>query len=144
MSNNKLTKQPRPFKAYIFFAEAWSALLLGRVILICLPFKKIAPRLRNKIAESSDAIVNQYSCCEETALSVKRACRYAPWRTMCFEQAIAAKLMLNRRKIKSELYFGVYKNEITGIVQAHAWLKCGNMIITGGHNLDKFKIISAF
>ena len=141
MTTDNPKNKSQETKTYIFFAEAWIALLLSRVILVCIPFKKIASHLENKIVEASGTKSKQITC-EYTRLAIKRACKYAPWRTMCFEQAIAAKIMLNRRNIKSKVYFGVYKNEITHATEAHAWLKCGTSIITGENNLEKLKIIN--
>lgn len=138
-----MKKNLHPFRTYIFFAEAWIALSFARIILVYMPFRKIAPRLKNNVTKSVNKATEFY-CYEETGRSVKRACKYTPWRTMCFEQAIAAKMMLNRRNLHSELYFGVYKNEMANTIEAHAWLRSGDRIITGGSHLDKFKIISVF
>jgi len=45
-----------------------------------------------------------------------------PWRAKCLEQALAAKMMLRRRKIANELYLGVKQEE--NKMLAHAWLQC--------------------
>ncbi len=74
--------------------------------------------------------------------AVRRIAKNVPWRCNCMEQAIIAKKMLNHRNIKSTLYLGVMKNEQDML--AHAWVRCGNRIITGKEGHKKFTIVSSF
>jgi hypothetical protein len=53
-----------------------------------------------------------------------------PWRSDCLIQALAARRWLARASISSDVCIGVRKNE-EGF-QAHAWLKVGERIVTGG------------
>ena len=53
-----------------------------------------------------------------------------PWRSDCLVQALAARRWLARAAVASEIHLGVRKDE-QGF-QAHAWLKIGEQIITGG------------
>ena len=55
-----------------------------------------------------------------------------PWRSTCFEQAIAGKWMLRRRGVPATLYLGVRRSP-SGL-DAHAWLRSGPAIITGGQD----------
>jgi hypothetical protein len=57
-------------------------------------------------------------------------------------QAIAAKLMLKRRGIPSTLHLGVAKED--NRFMAHAWLRSGSIILTGGAGRERFTIISTF
>lgn len=53
-----------------------------------------------------------------------------PWNTTCLERAVAAKWMLHRRRVPSTLYLGARRSG-RGLT-AHAWLRSGPAIVTGG------------
>lgn len=75
--------------------------------------------------------------------SIKRLKRILPWKVKCFEEAIAAKKVLEKSEIKSTLYLGLDKNEIKQLV-AHAWLKNGDVNITGGNVATNFKVVGYY
>lgn len=54
-----------------------------------------------------------------------------PWRSDCFIQAMAAQRWLRRGQIGSALTIGVRK-EPNAQFAAHAWLKVGDVVVTGG------------
>jgi hypothetical protein len=51
--------------------------------------------------------------------------------------------MLDRRCIPSTLYLGVARDEKQNLI-AHAWLQCGDVIITGKAEKDRFTTVSMF
>ena len=53
-----------------------------------------------------------------------------PWRSDCVVQALAARRWLARGGVDSDVCIGV-RNDAQGF-QAHAWLKVGERIVTGG------------
>jgi hypothetical protein len=54
--------------------------------------------------------------------------RLSPWKNKCLVQSLAARWMLNLRKIPSRLSLGVALNEDKKLI-AHAWLKTGEFEI---------------
>lgn len=58
---------------------------------------------------------------DQIRLHIKVVAKRLPYTPKCFERAIAAKVMLRRRKIQAKLYLGV-KREGDKFV-AHAWLE---------------------
>lgn len=53
--------------------------------------------------------------------------------------------MLKRRKIPSTLYLGLAKDEKKkDKLRAHAWLRCGSVILAGEREIDRFVVISTF
>lgn len=66
--------------------------------------------------------------------NIRRLKKRMPWKVKCFEEAIAAKKVLEIFKINSTLYLGVNKSLKNKLI-AHAWLKSGDIFITGekGH-----------
>ena len=54
-------------------------------------------------------------------------------------------VMLSRRGINATLYLGVAKNENgPEAMDAHAWLRCGGVILTGAGGVERFSAISSF
>lgn len=84
---------------------------------------------------------------EKEVLSVYRTLRkihkYAFWPTTCYTEAISARLILKRKNIKSKIFLGMTKKD-DGELLAHAWTKVGDKIITGGGNLESYKVLYIF
>lgn len=129
------------------FTEAWLWLALARTMLLLLPFRKLAPILGKKILPSPDH-EGQQQVQDDLLLRIGTAIllagRKSPWRTECFEQALAGKFMLKIRRMKSIVFFGVSKNKQQGNFNAHAWLQCGHYIVTGNKHLEQFTVIACF
>jgi hypothetical protein len=75
--------------------------------------------------------------------SIKQLKRILPWKVKCFEEAITAKKVLEKYRIKSTLYLGVDKNENKQLI-AHAWLNNGAFNITGGNEAVNFKVVGFY
>ncbi len=75
--------------------------------------------------------------------NVKIVSRNSFWRTKCFEEALNTKLQLKNQNIESTIYFGVKKNKENNL-DAHAWLKIGDVCIIGCNNIDKYTITEYF
>ncbi len=127
----------------MLFLEAWYFLALARFILVFIPFSKFLPLLGTPIECEYQTVLSE-SKFRDLKLSIKRACKYSFWRTMCFEQALCAKLMLRLRGKKTTIFFGIKRDSTSNIFLAHAWLICDNEIITGEAQVYDFKVLSCF
>jgi hypothetical protein len=126
--------------------EAFLLLAVARLAILILPFRWLAVTLGKRLAESDSTISQedvQNACMIGRAVSA--AARNTPWESVCLPQAVAAQWMLKRRHIAGTLYLGVAKNE-TGPekLTAHAWLQCGDAILTGADNHRQFTVIATF
>jgi len=65
------------------------------------------------------------------AFAIPRVAVRVPWRADCLVQAMAAKRWLARRDISSELVLGA-RTANSLHLEAHAWLRVGETIVTGG------------
>jgi hypothetical protein len=112
--------------------EAMLWLAIARLWLLVVPFRRVAARLGQVTA--ADAPLPEQSppppVAAEIGWAVRRSARYAPFRAVCLQQAVAAKMMLRRRGIGSTLHLGVARRN-NGAVEAHAWLDSGEAPITG-------------
>jgi Transglutaminase-like superfamily len=68
--------------------------------------------------------------------------RRVPWRAFCFQQALAAQLMLRRRGIPSVLYYGAAQDR-SGLF-AHVWLRHGEVDVIGCATAHRFAILATF
>lgn len=122
--------------------EAAGALMVVGVLLRWLRFPRLAARLGAHMAESHDAPAG--AARREAALirwAVESAARHLPWKPMCLPQAIAAQWMLRRRRIPCTLYLGVDPGQR---YDAHAWVRVGQVIVTGGPLQERFAVVSTF
>ncbi len=91
----------------------------------------------SEISKENQIIVQQ------VAKSIRRTVRYSPWKISCFAKGISAKTILKRKGIKSTLYLGVGKDGLNKIT-AHAWLRCGFVIVTGKEEMHRFTVVAFF
>ncbi len=69
--------------------------------------------------------------------------RHTWWESQCLVMAIAAMKMLDRRGIESTLYLGTAR-DADGKMIAHAWLRSGNIYLTGFEEMRKFTVVGKF
>jgi len=132
----------RPQTEQRLFLEALFWLALSRLAILTIPFRRIAPFLGKTMVEtSSDFLVLDLPI--QISWAVRTASRYTPWESKCLAQAMAAKIMLKRRRFPSTLYLGLLKEGEKGL-SAHAWLRCGDRILTGAPVHRQFKVVAAF
>lgn len=126
------------------FLEAWIFIALARLCILILSFGDLMKLIGRPILHQSinepNKMLNEYFSYNQ---AIERASRYSFWRTKCFEQAVTAKWMLDRRGKTTYLYFGVKKDPLEKLM-AHAWLTCDGEIATGGNMASDFVIISCF
>jgi hypothetical protein len=128
----------------LLLTEAFIMLGFSRFVLLTLKFKKIAPKLGGYMRQApEEANALQITEAREVGWAVNVMSRHTSWESKCLVQAMAAKLMLSRRKLKSTLYLGMTKDE-NGKLMAHAWIKSCGLTLTGDGNTEKFTVISLF
>ena len=108
-------------------AVAITELARARVKLMRFSATSLVSSLSSDEALSCEA----QAVCNRVSAAIARSRRIVPWRSDCLVQALAARAWLDRRGIPSALSIGV-KKAPAGTVDAHAWLKCGPITITGG------------
>lgn len=71
--------------------------------------------------------------------AIRSAAAHVPWRSDCLIQVIAANQLLRRYGYHPSFYLGVAK-EPDRELAAHAWLRCGDTIVTGG-SVERFSVL---
>ena len=128
------------------FIEAVLLTFFFRLIILTIPFRKIAPFLGKQMIETSnqESPIPTKILLEQISRSIHRASRFVPWQAKCLVQAMTGKTMLRKRDMESTLYLGLAKEKNQNELIAHAWLRCGNEIICGGIGLNRFTIVAYF
>jgi hypothetical protein len=132
-------------------AQVFVMLGLARLTLRVLPFRRLAQHLGPLHEETpAEAPPDHLAQARRVALAIARVSSYTPWESNCFPQALTAKFWLRRRAIPTTLYLGVAlnKTEADGsphaAMEAHAWLRCGPLLVTGGRGHERFTVTAHF
>jgi hypothetical protein len=127
--------------------EAGLCLVCARLLLL-VPFRRIAPLLGR--AEPVNAARPVAALSEEQrreAVAVRRALlrisRHLPWHSSCLVCAIAGRMMLRRRRMPSLLQLGARIDSPVALA-AHAWLRSGDVDVTGADVASQYSPIVAF
>lgn len=126
------------------FFEAYILSGIYRFAILAIPFKKLKKYIGAYKKESSRQIpMEQYKVARRVLGAVNMATTRTPWESKCLVRALTAQRMLKKRNIYTTLYLGVGK-DINNKMLAHAWLRCGEIILTGGRERTGFKEVAKF
>lgn len=106
------------------------------------PFSKLSPKI-GTLGQETPWDARRDPVVTEVRGMVEAVSKRMPWNCNCLTQALTAKKMLSRRNFPSTLYMGVASGE-SGEMEAHAWLRYGNMYITGRAGADKFTVTTVY
>jgi len=131
--------------------EAVLCLLAARLGLIFVPFPTLARRLGTFVppndpramATRAGGSLEHARVAAEIGWAVTRSARYVPFKAVCLPQAMAARVMLKRRGVKSVMHFGAAKGQEKPI-DAHAWLDAAGVEVTGYPVAANFAEIACF
>lgn len=126
--------------------EAFILLGIARLAILTLPFKWLAVSLGRHMNESGTQIsASDVHHARMIGQAIRSATNNTPWESVCLPQAVAAQWMLKRRNIAATLYMGVAKDEAkTEKLAAHAWLRCGDIILIGAAGHRQFTVVAKF
>ncbi len=126
--------------------ESFIMLGLARAAVLALPFRWLAKFLgKRKDSVKDDELSKDKPSpmAMKIAWIINKTSQYTPWDSNCLAKAVAGRFMLKRRKISGTVYFGMAKDS-EGELEAHAWLRSGNKVLTGDTNLDQYAIVAIF
>jgi hypothetical protein len=124
--------------------EAVIAVPVAWLLLRLVPFKRIAAWLGKPGQESPTALpAGSVLLGSEIGWAVRGAADRFPGEGLCLVQGLAAAAIARRRRLPTTLYLGVARSEKEGL-QAHAWVRCGDRVVTGRAGHQRFKIVERF
>jgi hypothetical protein len=98
--------------------------MIPRLFALPLPLKSNVSNLNSQISSLTSPISNLRSF--EIKQAIQNSSKLSPWGNKCLVQSLAARWMLNRRNITSQLSLGVARGEDQKMI-GHAWLKTGDI-----------------
>ena len=120
-------------KCLLLRAVGW--LFVARIRLATTSFARLSKRLSEKNASANEE--PDPALLDRVGFAVRAAANIVPWRSDCFPQTIAARMLLRRFGYASTIHFGVDRVGEDGL-EGHAWLTCGETVITGGEDLNRY------
>jgi hypothetical protein len=126
------------------FVEAFIWLGIARLTILIVPFRRLAPYLGRHMVESDETVSPRNDDLRtKAAWALQTAAHYTPWESKCLVQAVAGKTMLKLRGVPSTLYLGLAKKENREL-NAHAWLRSGDIILTGARGMGHYTVVATF
>lgn len=120
-------------------AMGWLA--VARLMLLVMPFRRLAAKLSGaKVAGGSEV---DPAVLSNIGWAVAAAANNVPWRADCFPQTIAARKLLRKYGYETTIHIGVERvgnSDLAG----HAWLTCGENVVTGGSDLERYTELHSF
>jgi hypothetical protein len=143
--NNKIkTFISIPWVSKILLLEALMYSAVARSVIVFIPFKKYKKYIGIPNQETPLEIESQkYHIINAVSWAVHIITSRTPWQSKCLVQALTAQQMLKKRKLSTTLYLGVNKENGKDL-NAHAWLRCGQLFVTGGRNRNEFAEVAKF
>ena len=122
--------------------EAYWYAAFYRLCLVFVKPKRLRPYWGEEGRESPEQEINaNYHKAAHVSQIVNRYCNQTVWESKCLVRALTAQKMLSKRNIHTTLYLGCARKD--GEMVAHAWLRCGEMYVTGG-NGEGYAVVDRF
>jgi hypothetical protein len=141
--NQTFFQAPIADKKLVLYVFIWSAIV--RFNMLFVPFKYYRKLLGNIQVEAQNNLEIYHS---EDIIHIRdlvlAVCRHTPWDSKCLVQAVICKRLLKKRGFNSTLYLGVKTAFEKKKMEAHAWLKLDDLILTGAKRHRHFKVVSFF
>ena len=102
-----------------------------RLCLLLVPMPRIEKMIGVRGAESeAEETLENIKLAKLVGFHVNRVTAHLPLKRKCFVRALSARKILMKKGVNTTLYLGVGKED--GKMVAHAWLRCGQLYVTGG------------
>ncbi len=140
----------RKFKTFLSFSKeekcllirAFSTAIIVEINLRFRPFDKIKIWLKNTPENKSNQTVINKDELHQVIFIIQIISKYLPF-IKCYNKALTARILLNRKGYKSTLFIG-FKRDETQQLKGHASLECNDVIITGGNIHQEYIVTSTF
>jgi hypothetical protein len=118
----------------LLLLRVYALLVVTRGVITCLPLRAITRHLGTPMEETPTGAVpsSQLRYARRVGWAVLRATPYTPTTSNCYPQALTAWWLLHRRRIPTTFYYGAAFDESGSELVAHVWLRCGDLMVTGG------------
>ncbi|HUG31246.1 MAG TPA: lasso peptide biosynthesis B2 protein [Acidimicrobiia bacterium] len=118
----------------MFLIHVYMLLIAMRAVIRVLSLQTITARLGTPMSETArdDVSEDQLRYARRVGWAVGRAAPLTPTDSNCYPRALTAWWLLHRKEIPTTFYYGAAFDEDGTALEAHVWLRCGPVIVTGG------------
>lgn len=124
-------------------AEAIAWLALTSLLIAVLPFSDVAALASRATRRTASFERPEPPIVNRVRWAIAAASVRVPWRAVCFQQGLAAHLMLRRRAVRSALYYGASQRADTGLT-AHVWVRAGDLDVVGCETASQYALLATF
>lgn len=121
----------RGWQRWALRVEAVVFVALARLILVVLPFRRLKPFLSRPLASPPAPAKEQAIATASIQAAILWVWRRGMLRDSCFHRAIAAHLMLRRRRVPTWFHYGAATVAARGLT-GHVWLTSAIGPVVGG------------
>lgn len=125
---------PRYAGHFILVLRVYVLLIVMRGLIAAFSLPWITRHLGTPMAETPTQGVpaDQLRYARRVGWAIRRAAPRTPTNSNCYPQALTAWWLLHRKRIPTTLYYGAAFDDDRSALQAHVWLRCGSLMVTGG------------
>ncbi len=123
--------------------ETVLGLAVAGLAIAVLPFRHVKLLAASSIRRPEPTRQERLTMARRIRWAIIGASARVPWRALCFQQGLAAQLMLRRRGVPSVFYYGAAQDDQSGL-QAHVWVRDGDDDVIGGEMADRFVVLARF
>ena len=124
--------------------EAALETVRAAVLVFSLPARWVTGRLGSHHEESAAATDTESAgVADLVSRAVHSAAHHVPGKNACLVRGVVAARMLSRRRLPWTLYLGMSRGDEDQL-KAHAWVRCGEVVVTGGEVMEEFSVVARF
>jgi hypothetical protein len=106
-------------------------------------FHWLTPWFSRRLTAEELNDTNRDALCNDVRWAINRMARLISGGSICFPRAIAAQLMLRRRRVGTEMYYGAAVLPEKGLM-AHVWLQDGKTGIVGCRIASQYRVLACY
>jgi hypothetical protein len=127
----------------LLLLEALLWLTIAGVAIAVLPFRHVGFLAARPIRQRTLPRTARMNKVRRIRWAILSTASRVPWPALCFQQGLAAQLMLRQRGIPSALYYGAAQDKRSGLY-AHVWVRDGDVDVVGGEIAHRFAVLAVF
>jgi hypothetical protein len=127
----------------LLLLEAVYWLAVARIAIAVLPFRHVGLLAARPIRRPTPPHQVRLKKVRGVRWAIVTTSERVPWRALCFQQGLAAQLMLRLRGVPSVLYYGAAQNDQIGLF-AHVWVRDGNVDVIGCEIASRYAVLATF
>ena len=121
-----------------------------RAIMLALPLKRLTRGLQHHPGPVNPAALRPRQREEARTIGalVAAAASITPWQSRCLVQVLVVQRILAERGVLGHFCLGVSRGPSQGVaagdLAAHAWLQCGDLVVSGAAGHEQYCVISTY